>query len=164
MRARLISALLCALLTLAGCGTLSAISGGAPSPTATAVTPNGCAVQQPPSGLPPADVVVKGRSVNGTPTQNGLMTTPIALRRGQTLEMRESSNFRWQLRQTGATGSLSAIGPASWHDSATSECVWRFTGAVSGVTQISFTGVVMCPPNAMCPALAVAMEYEVTVS
>ena len=80
MRARLITAclVLCACLMLAGCGTLVAAP-GTPSPTAPGGSAlNGCLIQQAPTGLAPADVIVKAKTVNSTPTEN----TPVALRHG----------------------------------------------------------------------------------
>ncbi|HEX6122026.1 MAG TPA: hypothetical protein VFY89_02645 [Ktedonobacterales bacterium] len=156
---------------LSACGTTGHVSTpgtgthvpGAGTPGSA--TLNGCALQQGPTGLPPADVLVSQAGIQGatpTPSQE-LAPTGFALRRGQAAEFRLSATIQWGVTQS-ADGILASPQPQDWYDTTDATCVWRYTAVQPGTVKLSFTGGPVCPPNAGCPAYAAIARYEITVS
>lgn len=83
---------------------------------------------------------------------------------GQTIEIRLRASVAWSLVLTGAHGVLSAHSTLGWYDVARQVCVWRFVATHTGAVQLSFTGGLVCPQNAECPALAAFQVFDVAVT
>ena len=162
--------LLLGLLT--ACGAVSSPSSGSTgangtgttntSPTATSAgssssTQNGCPTQQTPAAASSAaDVTVKQAG-----TANG---KPVALKKGQTLEILLPATYHWRLGTSNLGGILTDVAPEGWYDVATQSCAWRFTSANTGTVPLDFGATPVCDPGKMCPALAFDVSYSVTVS
>jgi hypothetical protein len=160
------------LSLLAGCGAVSSPSssnGGASnsgalaaSSTATAgasgsSTLNGCVtVQAPAAASSAADVTVR---------QVGSETgKPVALKKGQTLEILLPAAYRWRLGTSNLGATLTEVGSGGWYDAATKSCAWRFTGANTGTIPLDFGGSPVCAPGTKCPAIELEVSYTVTVA
>jgi hypothetical protein len=144
-------------LLLAACGAPILGSGnGTPSPTTTA-TPSTehCPVQQPPSGVTPADIVVNGGGQNAT---------PVAMRVGQTLDIHTPAAYLWTQSIDGPATVLRPRQDNGWYDATSGTCVWRFTALTAGQVTISFTGRPYCPPGQVCPAFVFLLQFPVHVS
>ncbi|HLV97413.1 MAG TPA: hypothetical protein VKT82_01940 [Ktedonobacterales bacterium] len=147
---------LLALLCLAACAP-GGNGSGATTPTPGSADLNGCAAQQPPAG-------VAGKSADLIVTQGGDYTgLPVALRQGQTLEVRLPATIIWRLQQQDAAGILTTNEATGWYDATLKDCLWRFTAVKTGSATLSFSGGLVCPPNAACPAIAAIQQYNVTV-
>jgi len=120
---------------------------------------NSCSNQQAPAdaGSFRPDVIVSQVGQGGGSPQT------IALARGQRLEIRLGSTFRWELTAADSGHVLASTSSEGWYNSAQGACIWRFTAVASGSARLSYTGAVECPPLEVCPALEQALNYLVTV-
>ena len=127
----------------------------APKPTPGGQALNGCSTTQPPADAQqPADVVV---------TEGGQQDTQaVALKKGQTLEVRLQANTRWRLNVQDAGSILSTTEATGWYDATLKVCRWRFTAEGTGGATLSFVGIVLCAPNLHCPVAAIVQQYDVT--
>jgi hypothetical protein len=89
---------------------------------------------------------------------------PVALKKGQTLEILLPATYHWRLGTSNLGGTLTEVGTEGWYDAATQSCAWRFTGANTGTVPLDFGATLVCDPGKMCPALALDVSYSVTVS
>jgi hypothetical protein len=147
---------------LAGCGStsLTASGSGTSSPPTSAITPtralNGCPAQQVPvDGFPRADVLVTG--------QNEAFNQPVALHKGQILEVRLQAGIYWHLAANNSQQALANLGLAGWYNDAQKACIWEYTASAAGTATLNFSGGLVCLPNTACPAIAAAQTYTVTV-
>ncbi len=152
--------LLLAMLCIAACAPGGAF--GSINPTALVATPgsaalNGCSAQKPPAG-------VAGTSADVVVTQGGDITgQPVALSVGQTLEVRLSATIYWRVQNQDTSGILTTTRAIGWYDGTLKDCLWRFTAVKAGSATLNFSGGLVCPPNAACPAIAAIQQYHVTV-
>jgi hypothetical protein len=173
---RLVGGFLALLLlgVLTACGAVSSPSSGntgangagttntsatatAPPAGSSSSTRNGCPSQQAPAAASSAaDVTVKQAG-----TANG---EPVALKKGQTLEILLPATYHWRLGTSNFGGTLTDMKPEGWYDVATQSCAWRFTGANTGTVPLNFGATPVCDPGKMCPALAFDVSYSVSVS
>ncbi len=172
--ARLVGGFLALLLLglLTACGAVSSPSSGNTSAngagvanTSATATPadsssstrNGCPSQQTPAAASAAaDVTVK--------ELGGESSKPVALKKGQTLEILLPATYHWRLGTSNLGGILTDEAPEGWYDAATQSCAWRFTGANTGTVPLDFSATPVCDPGKMCPALAFDVSYSITVS
>jgi hypothetical protein len=155
---------------LAGCrqvtmGSPVATSGSpATSSTATSATINsipstGCPVAQSPAGaasFKPDVIVSQNSQVAGT-------VQPIILAQGQRLEIRLQPMFSWDLTISSNGNALAITSPEGWYDASVHACVWRFTAVGAGEVQLTYNGVIVCPPLKLCPSVEQSAIYRVTV-
>ncbi|GEM_PF-6647330 len=87
----------------------------------------------------------------------------VSMRVGQVLEVRLRASARWMLEPLSETNILVALNTKSWYDAQHQACVWRFVAQGNGEAQLSFTGSLICPPYAACPAIAFIESYLVIV-
>jgi hypothetical protein len=155
---------------LTGCGSAPIHGAGvtrgspAPAPTTTqakfnSTVPSGC-----PSAQPPADAAsFKPDVIVSQDAQVAGKAQPIVLAQGQRLEIRLQSMFNWELMMSGASSALAVTGPQGWYDANLNVCVWRFTAVGSGEANLTFDGVIVCPPLKLCPSVEESAAYRVTV-
>lgn len=157
------------LLACAGCGSASSASNThtlntpiSPIPKTAVGTAalNGCQVQQAPVITSPANVVA---TTTDPPVDDQFMSH-IRLRKGQTLELHLVATARWaQSDSDSISPVLTLQSPADWYHDADHTCIWRYNAAQVGVTQLHFSGGIVCPSDAVCAAIAMIANYEVTV-
>jgi hypothetical protein len=148
--------LVLALLGMAACAPLGSGSGSA-NPTPGSADLNGCAAQHAPAG-------VAGKSADLVVTQGGDYTgQPVALRQGQTLEVRLPATINWGMQTRDADGILTTSEATGWYDATLRDCLWRFTAVKAGSVTLNFAGGPVCAPNTACPAIAAVQQYNITV-
>jgi hypothetical protein len=156
--------LLALVLVLAACGQVTTVEVGSPSSTATSTalaqngTPaaNGCPAKQ-----VPADGATFSPDV--TVTQDATSPQPIALSRGQRLEIRLDPQTQWKLSATDPNGALSVQPPEGWYDASLHACIWRFAARNPGSAHLLLSGLVTCEPHPPCTAAVDTIEFDVTV-
>jgi hypothetical protein len=166
---RIIIMTMSALLVCVSCGGTSNTSTMHTTNASTSPTPgtaigtaslNGCQVQQAPVIASPANVV----ATTTEPPVDDQFMSHIRLRKGQTLELHLVATTRWAQSDTDSIAPILALqSPASWYHDADHTCIWRYNATQVGITQLHFSGGLVCPPDMVCAALAIIANYEVTV-
>jgi hypothetical protein len=100
-------------------------------------------------------------TVNQVGAENG---KPVALKKGQTLEILLPATYKWHLGTSNLGGTLTDVTPEGWYNTASQSRAWRFTGANTGTVPLNFGATPVRDPGKMCPALAFDVSYSVTVS
>ncbi|HEV2237953.1 MAG TPA: hypothetical protein VGR57_14935 [Ktedonobacterales bacterium] len=161
MRARALLAVLClaCLALLAACGSGVSPVGSAPTRTPTpGGTSVGCPSQLiPVDPLPAPDVVLTQQSDPGS----NVKTVRVSV--GQSIEIRLPAAFAWRLAHA-PDAVLTMASPAGWYNANLRACVWRFAAASAGMVHLDFAGAIVCDPGKICPALAAAAQYQITVA
>jgi hypothetical protein len=159
-------------LLLAGCGQVTRLGSAGP-PAARSATPsvaqapsagngataNGCPTKQLPvtGGVFHPDLIV-------TSSQDLGATQPIALTRGQRLEIRLDPTTQWSLTSADPDHILQSSALEGWYDAASNACLWRFVAVSAGSAQLTFGGLVLCgPANVHCVATMERATFAVTV-
>lgn len=171
---RLAILIIVALISLlAACGHVTAgeqsvqqsVQSGSPSaastPTARVGTAayNGCPAQQAPAdaGSFKPDMIVSQNPQSASSAQ------PIALVRGQRLEIRLEPMVQWQLNLSDPDHTLANSASEGWYDGTLKACIWHFTAIGTGSAQLNYSGPVVCPPLKLCPAVEQELIYHVSV-
>jgi Putative zinc-finger len=133
-----------------------------PSGTPGSITLNGCLTQQAPPNMPSTDVVATEQGVAGEPTSTDF-THQVNLTNGQVLQVRLKANVNWHMTITDPDGVLTLQTIPGAYSKEHASCIWRFTTNKPGTAQLTFTGGMVCPPNSMCPDIAMLTRFAVTV-
>jgi len=162
--------ILALVLLLAGCGpavvssqvAVNTSTAPVASPTPAKIngaTSNGCPVSQAPpdSGSFKPDVIVSQNP------QNAEVAQLITLAQGQHLEVRLQAGYSWELTVSDQNHILVSTSSEGWYDAGVKACIWHFTAGGRGDAQLSYRGVLMCPPLKSCPSVEQSALYHVTI-
>jgi hypothetical protein len=124
--------------------------------TATRVNAFGTA-----QGCPSNSVMRNVPRPNVTITPRQAKTT-ITVRTGDLIQFQFPFGSRWG-GPTTSQGNLTLQPPAGYANRTAHMCVWRFTAASSGTTQLNFTQGPLCKPGYPCPYFVILVRFTILV-
>jgi hypothetical protein len=142
------------VLILAACGANGG-PGSGPTPTATApvANANGCPSTTVINTAPtPANVVLKPANSNGVASAHV----------GDVIEVDLPFGHLWT-GPTTSQGELQLQQPAGYALTPAKVCVWRFTAASAGTTNLNFYGKAICQKGELCPQYILNLPYKIVV-